>query len=69
MFTKYWKKTILQWTVEGLKAAGCDDIFVITGHKGNEISKLDIKLLKIKIIKLIIYYIHCLKLKIYLIKN
>tara|TARA_Y100000589_G_scaffold46082_1_gene38703 strand:+ start:1073 stop:1855 length:783 start_codon:yes stop_codon:yes gene_type:complete len=42
------KKTILQWTVEGLKAAGCNDIFVITGHKGNEISKLGYKTIENK---------------------
>ena len=42
------KKTILQWTVEGLKAAGCNDIFVITGHKGDEISKLGYKTIENK---------------------
>ena len=42
------KKTILQWTVEGLKVAGCNDIFVITGHKGNEISKLGYKTIENK---------------------
>ena len=36
------KKSILQWTVEGLKAAGCDDIFVITGSFRNY-SRLQIK--------------------------
>ncbi len=33
-------KSLLEWTIEGMKYAGCNEIFVITGYKGNQIKKL-----------------------------
>tara|TARA_X000000950_G_scaffold167153_1_gene204112 strand:- start:1825 stop:2604 length:780 start_codon:yes stop_codon:yes gene_type:complete len=33
-------KTLLEWTIEGLKYAGCDDIWIITGYQSKKIEKL-----------------------------
>ena len=37
---KFGSKSLLQWTIEGLEHAGCKDIWVITGYKGEEIKRL-----------------------------
>ena len=60
---KFNDKSLLTWTIDGLEA-GCDDIWIITGYKSQEIEKLDIKQLKIKTMKIIIYFNHFLWLKI-----
>ena len=36
-------KSLLEWTIEGLESAGCDDIWIITGYKSKEIVKLGYK--------------------------
>ena len=33
-------KSLLEWSVEGLKYAGCKEIYVITGHKAEKIKNL-----------------------------
>ena len=37
---KLGKKSFLEWTIEGLEEAGCNDIWIITGYKSAEIVKL-----------------------------
>ena len=37
---KFGNKSLLQWTVEGLEHAGCKDIWIITGYKGEKIKRL-----------------------------
>lgn len=40
---KFNNKSLLKWTIEGLEKAGCNDIWIITGYKSEEIKKLGYK--------------------------
>lgn len=35
-------RTLLDWTVDGLRGAGCDEVVVITGHAGDAIDRQDV---------------------------
>jgi L-glutamine-phosphate cytidylyltransferase len=35
-------RTLLDWTIDGLRGVGCDEIVVITGHAGDAIARNDI---------------------------
>ena len=45
---KFNDKSLLTWTIDGLEKAGCDDIWIITGYKSQEIEKLGYKTIKNK---------------------
>ena len=45
---KFNNKSLLKWTIEGLEKAGCNDIWIITGYKSEEIEKLGYKIIENK---------------------
>lgn len=35
-------RTLLDWTIDGLRSAGCDEIVIVTGHAGDAIERTDL---------------------------
>ena len=54
---KFNGKSLLKWTIEGLEKSGCNDIWIITGYKSEEIEKLGYKIIENKDYRIIIYSI------------